>query len=168
MLLPGSGRHAWDAGCASRRQLSPARAYCGSAMSACGSETYRVSLALRANCMALCARSAVGPRSDHVGVRTHCLAWQAQRFRQVESNISWHAQHVRPQGPVGVSWQARYFRRVRYRFRGRRDISKAKRSRPARRTTSARSGSDFLAERFDARRVFSRLRLAVHTAVRGN
>ena len=81
------------------------------------------------------------------------------------------AQHVRPQGPVGVSWQARYFRRVRYRFRGRRDISKAKRSRPARRTTSARSGSDFLAERFDARRVFSRLRLrlrAVQTAVRGN
>ena len=56
-------------------------------------------------------------------------------------------------------------------IRGRRDISKAKRSRPARRTTSARSGSDFLAERFDARRVFSRLRLrlrAVHTAVRGN
>ena len=109
--------------------------------------------------------------SDHVGVRTHCLAWQAQRFRQVESNISWHAQHVRPQGPVGVSWQARYFRRVRYRFRGRRDISKAKRSRPARRTTSARSGSDFLTERFDARRVFLRLRLrfrAVHTAVRGN
>ena len=61
---------------------------------ACGSETYRVSLALRANCMALCARGAVGPRSDHVVVRTHCLAWQAQRFRQVESHISWHAQHV--------------------------------------------------------------------------
>ena len=30
MLLPGSGRHTWDAGCASRRQLLPARANCGS------------------------------------------------------------------------------------------------------------------------------------------
>ena len=46
VLLPGSGRHTWAAGCASRRQLSPAHAYCGSAMSACGSETYGVSLAL--------------------------------------------------------------------------------------------------------------------------
>ena len=60
------------------------------------------------------------------------------------------------QGPVQISWQARLCSEVKYR-------------RPGRRNTSARSGSGFLAERFDARRVFSRIRLrlrVVHAAVR--
>ena len=53
--------------------------------------------------------------------------------RKPEAQISWQAQHFVPvPGQVQISWQAQHFRKVKHRFR-------------ARRNTFARSSTDFVA-----------------------
>ena len=145
MLLPGSGRHTWDAGCASRRQLLPARANCGSPCF----------LQASVKGMSVTRQLLDNQLYETDDTRRNKPARKYARARVLEA---WKCANC-----VALCVSARPARRA----VGPR--SEVKFKRPGRRTTSARSGSDFLPERLDTRRILSRLRLRLrvgHTAAR--